>query len=140
MAVSIPRRYSELFPMTHIDERIERRQMKRFKVAEGAFAALMNHGSQLGQIKDISGKGLSFRYIDSEEEHPDARELKIILGSGGLCLDGVPFRKVTDFELKSEFSFSSIKMRQAGLQFGDLTPEQQIRLNNFIQNHTIGEA
>ena len=126
--------------MTHIDERLERRQMKRFKVAEGAFAALMNHGSQLGQIKDISEKGLSFRYIDSEEEHPDARELKIILGSGGLCLDGVPFRKVTDFELKSEFSFSSIKMRQAGLQFGDLTPEQQIRLNNFIQNHTIGEA
>ena len=126
--------------MTHIDERIERRQMKRFKVAEGAFAALMNHGSQLGQIKDISEKGLSFRYIDSEEEHPDARELKIILGSGGLCLDGVPFKKVTDFEIKSEFSFSSIKMRQAGLQFGDLTPEQQIRLNHFIQNHTIGEA
>ena len=126
--------------MTHIDGRLERRQMKRFKVAEGAFAALMNHGSQLGQIKDISEKGLSFRYIDSEEEHPDARELKIILGSGGLCLDGVPFKKVTDFEIKSEFSFSSIKMRQAGLQFGDLTPEQQIRLNYFIQNHTIGEA
>jgi hypothetical protein len=31
-------------------------------------------------------------------------------------------------------------MRQIGLQFGDLTPEQQVRLNNFIQNHTIGEA
>ena len=72
--------------MTDTKEHVERRQMKRFKVAEGAFAALMNHGSKLGQIKDISKTGLSFRYIDSEEEQAEARELKIILGSGGLCL------------------------------------------------------
>ena len=120
--------------------RVERRQMKRFRVAEGAFAALVNHGSKLGQIKDISGLGLSFRYIDSDEAHTDASELKIILGSGGLCLDNVPFKKISDFEIKSEFSFSSIKMRQIGLQFGELTPEQQTRLDNFIKNHTIGEA
>ena len=126
--------------MTHIDGRIERRQMKRFKVADGAFAALVNHGSQLGQIKDISKLGLSFRCIDSEGAQAEARELKIILGSGGLCVDKVPVKKVSDFVIKSEFSFSSIKMRQVGLQFGKLTPEQQIRLNNFIQNHTIGEA
>ncbi len=126
--------------MTHIDGRIERRQMKRFKVADGAFAALVNHGNQLGQIKDISKLGLSFRCIDSEGAQAEARELKIILGSGGLCVDKVPVKKVSDFVIKSEFSFSSIKMRQVGLQFGKLTPEQQIRLNNFIQNHTIGEA
>ena len=126
--------------MTNSKGCVERRQMKRFKVADGAFAALVNHGSRLGQIRDISKRGLSFRYIDSEKEHPDASELKIILGSGGLCMDRVPFKKVADFEIKNEFSFSSIKMRQIGLQFGDLTPEQQVRLNNFIQNHTIGEA
>ena len=126
--------------MDSTKEHIDRRQMKRFKVAEGAFAALVNHASKLGQIRDISKTGLSFRYIDSEEEHPDARELKIILDSGGLCVDKVPFKKVTDFEIKSEFSFSAIKMRQIGLQFGELTPEQQVHLNNFIQNHTIGEV
>jgi hypothetical protein len=126
--------------MTTSKGRVERRQMKRFKVAEGAFAALVNHGSKLGQIRDISKTGLSFRYIDSEEEQAEARELKIILGSGGLCVDKVPFKKVTDFEIKSKFSFSSIKMRQTGLKFGELTPGQQARLNNFIQNHTLGET
>jgi hypothetical protein len=126
--------------MTHLKGHIERRQSKRFKVAEGAFAALINHSNKLGQIKDISEKGLSFRYIDSEEEHSKARELKIILSSGGLCLEGVPFKEVTDFEIKNEFSFSSIRMRRIGLEFGELTPEQEIRLNTFIQNHTIGEA
>ncbi len=117
---------------------VERRQVKRFKVAEGAFAALVNQGSKLGQIRDISKTGLSFRYIDSEEEPADGRELKIILGSGGLCVDKVPFKKVTDFEIKSEFSFSSIRMRQIGLEFGELSPTQRVHLNNFIQNHTIG--
>jgi len=126
--------------MNNTKERVERRQMKRFKVAEGAFAALVNRGSKLGQIRDISKTGLSFRYIDSEEEQAEARELKIILGSGGLCVDKVPFKKVTDFAIKSEFSFSSIKMRQIGLQFGELTPVQSVRLSNFIQNHTIGEV
>ena len=126
--------------MSHRKERIERRQWKRFRVAEGAFAALINHSNKLGQIKDISEKGLSFRYIDSQEGHAEARELKIILSSGGLCLEGVPFKEVTDFEIKSEFSFSSIKMRRIGLEFGKLTPEQQTRLSTFIENHTIGEA
>jgi hypothetical protein len=132
--------FAELSSMTNTKERVERRQMKRFKVAEGAFAALVNQGSKLGQIRDISKMGLSFRYIDSQEAPEDARELKIILGSGGLCVDEVPFKKVTDFEIKSEFSFSSIKMRQIGLQFGELSPSQRIHLDNFIQNHTIGET
>ena len=126
--------------MNSTKEPNDRRQMKRFKVAEGAFAALINHGNKLGQIKDISEKGLSFRYIDSQDEHPEARELKIVLGSGGLCLDRVPVKKGTDFEIKSEFSFSSIKMRRIGLEFGKLTQDQQTWLTHFIQNHTTGEA
>ncbi len=126
--------------MTHLNGHIERRQWKRFKVAEGAFAALINHSNKLGQIRDISKKGLSFRYIDNQEGNSEARELKIILSNGGLCLEGVPFKEVTDFEIKSEFSFSSIRMRRIGLEFGKLTTEQHSRLNTFIQNHTIGEA
>jgi len=140
LAVSFSSRLSECFSMESTKEHIDRRQMKRFKVAEGAFAALINHGNKLGQIKDISEKGLSFRYIDSQEEHAEAKELKIILGSGGLCVDKVPVKKVTDFEIKSEFSFSSIKMRRIGLEFGNLTQDQQLRLSHFIQNHTLGEA
>jgi hypothetical protein len=46
----------------------ERRLQKRFKAAEGAFAALVDQESRLGQIKDISSDGLSFRYIDSHEK------------------------------------------------------------------------
>jgi hypothetical protein len=118
----------------------ERRQQKRFKAAEGAFAALVDQESRLGQIKDISIRGLSFRYIDSEEKLDNANELKIIIGNQGLYMDKVPFKKISDFEIKSKFSFSTVKMRQIGLEFGKLTPEQKMRLDRFIQHHTIGEA
>jgi hypothetical protein len=117
----------------------ERRQQKRFKAEEGAFAALVDQESRLGQIKDISLRGLSFRYIDSHEKLENASELKIILGKRGLYLDKVPFKKISDFEIESEFSFSMVKMRQIGLEFGVLTAEQKRQLEQFIQKHTIGE-
>jgi hypothetical protein len=128
------------FAMTNIRISEERRQQKRFKVQEGAFAALVDQESRLGQIKDISVHGLSFRYIDSSEKLENASELKIILGNQGLYLDKVPFKKICDFEIESEFSFSTVKMRQIGLQFGELTPGQRSRLDRFIKNHTIGET
>ena len=117
----------------------ERRLQKRFKAEEGAFAALVDQESRLGQIKDISLRGLSFRYIDSHEKLENASELKIILGKQGLYLDKVPFKKISDFEIENEFSFSRVKMRQIGLEFGVLTAEQKQQLQRFIQNHTIGE-
>ena len=118
----------------------ERRQQKRFKAEEGAFAALVSRESRLGQIKDISLRGLSFRYIDTDEKPGDADELKIILGSRGLYLDNVPFKKISDFEIKNDYRFSTIKMRQIGLEFGELTPGQRNRLNQFIKYHTIDEV
>jgi len=118
----------------------ERRMQKRFKAAEGAFAALVDQESRLGQIKDISSQGLSFRYIDSHEKLANASELKIILGNRGLYLDKVPFKIISDFKIESEFSFSKVHMRQIGLEFGELTAGQRDRLDRFIKHYTVGEA
>jgi hypothetical protein len=126
--------------MSDIKSPDERRQQKRFKAAEGAFAALVDQESRLGQIKDISSNGLSFRYIDSHEKLANASELKIILGNQGLYLDKLPFKIVSDFEIQSEFSFSRVNMRQIGLEFGELTPGQRNQLDRFIKHHTIGEV
>jgi hypothetical protein len=128
------------FTMAGIKVSEERRQQKRFKAQEGAFAALVDQESRLGQIKDISLHGLSFRYIDNHEKLKNASELKIIIGNQGLYLDKLPFKIIFDFEIESEFSFSRVNMRQVGLKFGDLTPGQRNRLDHFLKNHTIGEA
>jgi hypothetical protein len=131
---------SELSFMNMTQAPVERRLQPRFKAAEGVFAALVNHNSKLGQIRDISKMGLAFRYIDNGDEPGEASELKIIVGMGGVYLEKLPFRKVNDFEIQNEYSFSSLKMRQMGLQFGGLTRKQCTRLEHFIQKHTTGEA
>ena len=93
----------------------ERRQQKRFKAQEGAFAALVDQESRLGQIKDISLQGLSFRYIDSSKKLDNASELKIILGNQGLYLDKVPFQKICDFE----YEIKSFPPDRAKIDIGD---------------------
>jgi len=118
----------------------DRRRKKRYKVKEGAYAALINHNNQLGQIKDISLVGLSFRYIDNDEQIKPGSELKIILAGSGLVMDNLPYRPVSDFEIESNYTFSSVKMRQVRLAFGDLTPQQLSQLDYFILNYTMGEA
>ena len=130
-------------PRTHVmdrRERADRRRKKRFRVKEGAFAALVNSENRLGQIKDISLVGLSFRYIDNEHQLDKTSELRIILAGSGLFMDKLPYRTVSDFEVTNGFTFTSLKLRQMHLAFGELSTQQESRLNDFILNHTMGEA
>ena len=118
----------------------DRRRKKRYIVKDGAFAALINQNQRLGQIRDISLVGLSFRYIDGDEQfHPDS-VLKIILAGCGLYLDNLPYEPVNDYEIDYGNTFSFIKVRQMHLAFGELTQQQIRRLDQFIINHTMGEA
>lgn len=131
------------FPRPQSRERREitdRRRKKRFRAKEGAFAALVNSENKLGQIKDISLVGLSFRYIASNGLSSHPSELRIILAGFGLFLDRLPYKTVSDFEVTNGFTFSSLKMRQRHLAFGALSPYQESRINDFILNYTMGEA
>lgn len=118
----------------------ERRRKRRYRVRQGAFAALVNGTQRLGQIKDISLVGLSFRYIDHREKINSKGVLKILLAGSGLYMDNLPFQPVSDVEIDSELSFSSVRMRQMHIAFGDLSPRQLSQLDEFILNHTMGEA
>ena len=119
---------------------LDRRRKKRFKVRQGAYAALGNGTQRLGQIKDISLVGLCFRYIESREKANAQGVLKIILSSSGLFMDKLPYKPVRDVEIESESPFSTVRMRQMHLAFGDLSPRQMSLLDEFILNHTMGEA
>jgi hypothetical protein len=119
---------------------VERRRQKRFVVREGAFAALIDGNNRLGQIRDISLVGLSFRYIDTEERIRPDSVLKIILAGRGLLMDDLPFTPVSDFEVENDHAFSLLRIRQMHLAFGDLTDQQLSQLDQFILNHTMGEA
>lgn len=120
--------------------RSDRRRKKRYRVREGAYAALINHDHRLGQIRDISLIGLSFRYIGAEQAIESDSVLKIILAGSGLMMDDLPYHTVSDYEIESGYALSSLRIRQMHLAFGELSSQQRSKLDEFILNYTMGEA
>jgi len=124
-------------------EIVERRKHKRFQVQDSAFVVLRApwpHSTKVGQIIDMSGQGLAFRYIAGEERSNGSFKLEILLGDHSFYLNKIPFKTVSDCEVANEVPFSCIQMRRTGVQFGDLAPNQISQIEYFIRNHTTGEV
>ena len=115
-------------------------QIKEMSMGEIALAVLKAKPVQMGQIVNISKGGLAFRYLDSQLELEESFELDILFARDAFYLKKVPFRTVSDFNTVSKFSVGTFKMKQQGIQFGKMMPDQQSQLDLFIQKHTTGEA
>ena len=116
--------------------RSEHRKIKRFKASYGAYAVVGPETSKLGQIKDISMNGLAFKYLADEARSNGAGELDIIVRQDCFCVKSIPIQTVSDFELAKENTFSTVRLRQQGVQFGELTSEQSAQLEFILKNHT----
>jgi hypothetical protein len=121
-------------------EVVERRRHKRFQAEEGAYAAVRPQYDKIGQIIDVSRGGLAFRYMISGSQEDASSELDIFLIGDGFHLDKVPFQTVSDEGIPERLSPGSQKMRRCGVQFGELTQMQILKLKEFILNHTVVEA
>jgi hypothetical protein len=119
---------------------IERRKYTRFNAQEGAFALVKNHISNLGQIIDVSMRGLAFKYIANGKQSKGIFAMDIFLSGHGMHSKNIPFKTVSDIEMKSEIPFSSVKMRRCCVQFGELTHTHVLQLEEFIRNHTANQT
>jgi len=116
---------------------IERRKNKRYKAKEGAYAAISPHSRKLGQIIDISIGGLSFKYIDNNEEKEDEPERSIFLSSLGYYVGELPFKTIEDYEITNSPSFSSMKLRKRRVKFAELSFKQLFDLDFYLRNNVI---
>ena len=114
----------------------ERRKNQRFKAAQGAYAVLGSVTSKLGQIEDISMGGLAFKYLADEARSNGTGELDIIIRQNRLCVKNIPIQTVSDFELARENAFSTVRLRQQGVQFVELTSDQASQLEFILKHHT----
>ena len=115
---------------------VQRRQYKRFKVDGGTVGVAKFQFTKMGQIKDISKGGLSFTYFDSGDNHdqiPDESELSISMDGKNFYIESVPFVTRSDFKVKPDF----LEIRQRCVQFGRISPSQQIHLDYILSNLTI---
>jgi hypothetical protein len=125
--------------MTNRKEPVDRRKHERFGVPIGIYVSFRSRGARLGEVINISQGGLAFRYMGGKEPSDGPDKLNIFLEEGGFHLNDVPFRTVTDFGTY-QVPFTSVTMRQSGVQFGELTRHQMSQLEGLIQKHTTVKA
>lgn len=116
---------------------VEKRKNKRYRAKEGAYAAISPHSRKLGQIIDISMGGISFKYIDNEDEQEKKPERSIFLSSLGYYVGELPFKTIEDCEITNSPSFSSIKLRKRRVQFTELSLKQLFDLDFYLRNNVI---
>ena len=116
----------------------ERRKHKRYRVKKGALALIDNIP---GTIVDISKKGLAINYTVFGKEPVENLRLDIFLSSDDFYLQDVPAKLVSSLDKSvSKSSFGSIRVKRYGLQFGEMTEEQESSLKYFIIHNTIAEG
>ena len=122
--------------LEHKDE--DRRAHPRFRVPEGAFAALSPDSTIMGQIENISRGGLCFRYIVHDEQVDEMDATHIFVGMEGFYLEKMPYQTIDDIQIQSEASLKLINMRRRRIQFTSLTPGQDAQLKYFLDHRTSG--
>jgi hypothetical protein len=118
---------------------VERRKHKRFYAKDDTFAVLGPPSGNIGQVMDISMGGLAFSYVAGEDQPNRSHKLSILLAEHSFHLTKIPIETIWDKEAE-QLPFSSLRMRRCGLQFGELTRNQENQLEYFIENYARGEA
>jgi hypothetical protein len=136
--------------MQNKSDKNERRRHTRYRVREGAYAALSPDFGKMGQIIDISRGGLCFRYIASLDHQAmeDCVESHVFVGDEGIYLEKMPNHLVEDVTVEDDDVPSSIMMspramrvvRQRRVRFGELNGNQAAQLDYFIMNRTTGRV
>ena len=115
----------------------ERRHYKRYQVQNGIVAFPMSASVIIGTIIDISRGGLAVRYASETQKVTDNIDIDILLADQNYYMTKIPIHTVTDFELINTAPFSLTNQRRCGVQFGELSSNQENQLEDILLNHTI---
>jgi hypothetical protein len=83
--------------------------------------------------------GLAFRYLGAEEELSGSY-VDIFMTSGDFYLGKLQIKIISDVRVVSTTSSDAITLRECWVKFEKLTSQQEDKLREFIENHTVGEA
>ena len=125
--------------MTIDPSQTERRQHQRYQVPNLVVALPKRSSAQIAKIINISKGGMAVRYLDQSDWLGSASKIDVVANSNFFMSD-IPIRAVSDFKIDNDISFSIIRERQCCLQFGELSPEQRDKLDEFIVQYTADQA
>ena len=106
-------------------------------MGEIAFAVIKSKPIKMGQIVNISRRGLAFHYIDRKGDANRLFKMDILFAQDAFYLDRLLFKPIFDIEIDTEIPLNSFTMRKCGVQFGELNQQQRSQLEYFICNYTL---
>ena len=116
----------------------ERRQHKRLAVSSGVIAVLITSAPEvIGAVSDISLGGVKVTYHNPKNREIDLTRFKLDLISDDRFVEAIPCNNAWDLALDSNEAITAGDLRQCGIQFEDLNPNQLFLLRGFINRCSL---
>ena len=111
----------------------ERRQHERSPVSTGVIAVLITSSPEIiGSVSDISLSGAKITYHDPQNREVNFSRLKVDFISDDRFVEAIPCSNAWDRSVITKNFFAANDLRQCGIQFKGLTPNQLFLLRGFI--------
>ena len=111
----------------------ERRLHQRSPVSSGVIAVLITSSPEIiGSVSDISLGGAKITYHDPKNRYADLSRLKVDFISDDRFVEAIPCSNAWDRAVEPDGFFGAEDLRQCGIQFAGLTPNQLFLLRGFI--------
>jgi len=114
-------------------EHDDRRHHQRTPVSTGVIAVLITCCPEIiGSVSDISLGGAKIVYHHPDNTEIDCAAIKVDLISDDRFVEAIPCSNAWDKSVKTSDFFAADDLRQCGIQFDGLTPNQLFLLRGFI--------
>jgi len=118
----------------------ERRKYERTPVTSGVIAVLITSAPEIiGSVSDISLGGAKITYHTPKDREINQATLKVDLISDDRFVEAIPCTNAWDKAVKDDEFFASNDLRECGIEFSGLTPNQLFLLRGFINRNAIHE-
>lgn len=120
--------------MSESSEYDERRKHKRTPVSSGVIAVLITSCPEIiGSVSDISLGGAKITYHTPKDRDSECNTtLKVDLISDDRFVEAIPCSNAWDHAVNTDDFFATDDLRQCGIEFTGLTPNQLFLLRGFI--------
>jgi len=111
----------------------ERRQHERSSVSSGVIAVLITSAPELiGSVTDISLGGAKITYHNPKNKEIDLSKFKVDLISDDRFVEAIPCSNAWDNAIETADFIAVGDLRQCGIKFVGLNPNQLFLLRGFI--------
>ena len=119
------------------------RKKSRYLTKENAYASLGLGFTKVGEIKDICRNGMAFEYISYDETKLCLnQQVDIFVSQNVFHLANVSCSIIYDVPADTNYIspifFKNFTYKRCGLQFMDMTEDQESKILTFLENHTKG--